>query len=92
MITGSGDHSRDQIISGTPMFKVLAEGLADAGIASLRLDDRGTAASTGPTQQGNLPQQTGQKTWWLHWNGFAAVIWQASPGLEYWGTAKGALI
>lgn len=49
MITGSGDHSRDQIISGTPMFKVLAEGLADAGIASLRLDDRGTAASTGPT-------------------------------------------
>jgi uncharacterized protein len=49
MITGSGDHSRDQIISGTPMFKVLAEGLADAGIASLRLDDRGTAASTGPS-------------------------------------------
>ena len=49
MITGSGNHSRDQVISGTPMFKILAEELADYGIASLRLDDRGTAASTGPT-------------------------------------------
>lgn len=48
-ITGSGDHVRDQVISGTPMFKILAERLADAGIASLRLDDRGTGASTGPT-------------------------------------------
>jgi uncharacterized protein len=49
MITGSGDHQRDQIISGTPMFRELAEGLARGGIASLRLDDRGTAGSTGPT-------------------------------------------
>lgn len=49
MITGSGNHSRDQVISGTPMFKILAEELAGYGIASLRLDDRGTAASTGPT-------------------------------------------
>jgi uncharacterized protein len=49
MITGSGDHSRDQVISGTPMFKVMAEELAKKGIASLRLDDRGTEASTGPT-------------------------------------------
>lgn len=48
MITGSGNHSRNQVISGTPIFKVLADSLADAGIASLRLDDRGTAASTGP--------------------------------------------
>ena len=48
-VTGSGDHVRDQVISGTPMFKVLAGALADAGIASLRLDDRGTGASTGPT-------------------------------------------
>lgn len=49
MITGSGDHTRDQVISGTPMFKIMAERLASAGIASLRLDDRGTGESTGPT-------------------------------------------
>lgn len=49
MITGSGDHSRNQVISGKPMFKVIAGGLADSGIASLRLDDRGTASSTGPS-------------------------------------------
>ncbi|MCC5855904.1 MAG: alpha/beta hydrolase [Idiomarina sp.] len=47
-VTGSGDHPRDGVISGTPMFKVLAETFADEGIASLRLDDRGTAESTGP--------------------------------------------
>ncbi len=48
MITGSGDHTRNQVISGKPMFRVIANGLANAGIASLRLDDRGTASSTGP--------------------------------------------
>jgi uncharacterized protein len=49
LITGSGDHPRDAVISGTPMFKLIAEDLAKAGIATLRLDDRGTAESTGPT-------------------------------------------
>lgn len=49
MITGSGDHPRDAVISGTPMFRLIAEDLAAAGFASLRLDDRGTHESTGPT-------------------------------------------
>lgn len=49
MITGSGGHVRDAVISGTPMFRVIAERLADAGIATLRLDDRGAGASTGPS-------------------------------------------
>jgi uncharacterized protein len=49
MITGSGDHKRDAIISGTPLFRLKAEALAAAGIASLRLDDRGTGESTGPS-------------------------------------------
>ncbi len=49
MITGSGDHPRDAIISGAPLFRLQAEALASAGIATLRLDDRGTAESTGPT-------------------------------------------
>lgn len=51
MITGSGDHPRDAVISGTPMFRHIAEDLAAAGFASLRLDDRGTDESTGPTSK-----------------------------------------
>jgi uncharacterized protein len=48
-LTGSGDHIRDQVISGTPMFAHMADRLVGAGFAALRLDDRGTGASTGPT-------------------------------------------
>jgi uncharacterized protein len=48
-LTGSGDHIRDQVISGTPMFAHMADRLLDAGFTTLRLDDRGTGASTGPT-------------------------------------------
>lgn len=48
MVTGSGGHPRDQVISGTPMFRVIAEHLAAAGVATLRLDDRGVGESTGP--------------------------------------------
>ena len=47
-LTGSGGHTRDQVISGTPMFKVLSESLVGRGLAVLRLDDRGVGGSTGP--------------------------------------------
>jgi pimeloyl-ACP methyl ester carboxylesterase len=47
-LTGSGGHTRDQVISGTPMFKVLGEYLVGRGLAVLRLDDRGVGGSTGP--------------------------------------------
>jgi len=49
LITGNGGHTRDQVISGSPMFRMLAEHLAANAIATLRLDDRGVGASTGPT-------------------------------------------
>lgn len=48
MVTGTGNHVRDQIISGTPIFRLIAEDLAGAGVATLRLDVRGAGASTGP--------------------------------------------
>ena len=48
-INGSGGHLRDQVISGTPMLKEIAEHLLANGIATLRLDDRGAGQSTGPT-------------------------------------------
>lgn len=47
-LTGSGGHTRDQVISGTPMFKILGEYLVGRGLAVLRLDDRGAGDSTGP--------------------------------------------
>lgn len=48
LVTGTGNHIRDQVISGLPMFKVLADRLEAAGIASLRVDSRGSGGSTGP--------------------------------------------
>jgi uncharacterized protein len=50
MITGSGPQDRDQAIptvAGYRPFRQFADALSSAGIAVLRLDDRGTGASTG---------------------------------------------
>lgn len=47
MITGSGPQNRDEELLGHRPFQVLADHLARRGIASLRCDDRGVAASTG---------------------------------------------
>ena len=47
LITGSGAQDRDETLLGQKPFLVLADHLTRAGIAVLRLDDRGTAESTG---------------------------------------------
>ena len=47
LLTGSGPQDRDESLFGHRPFAVLADALARAGVASLRLDDRGTGASTG---------------------------------------------
>lgn len=47
LITGSGPEDRDETVFGHKPFAVLADHLTRAGIAVLRYDDRGTAASTG---------------------------------------------
>jgi predicted acyl esterase len=46
-ITGSGAQDRDETIFGKKPFKAWAEAFADAGVASLRVDDRGMGASGG---------------------------------------------
>jgi pimeloyl-ACP methyl ester carboxylesterase len=51
LVQGAGPHARDQVISGAPMFKLLAEGLAAQGIASLRIDNAGVGESTGERVQ-----------------------------------------
>lgn len=47
LITGSGPQDRDESLMGHKPFWVLADALARRGIAVLRVDDRGVAASTG---------------------------------------------
>lgn len=51
LITGSGPQDRDETLLGHKPFAVLADYLTRHGIAVLRYDDRGVAASTG-TQAG----------------------------------------
>lgn len=51
LVQGAGPHGRDQVISGAPMFKLLADGLAAQGIASVRVDNAGVGESTGERVQ-----------------------------------------
>jgi fermentation-respiration switch protein FrsA (DUF1100 family) len=47
LVTGSGPEDRDEMVFGHRPFLVLADHLTRAGIAVLRLDDRGVGGSTG---------------------------------------------
>lgn len=47
MSSGSGQQDRDETLDGFKIFKVIAEHLAENGIASYRYDDRGVGKSTG---------------------------------------------
>jgi hypothetical protein len=46
-VSGSGPQDRDEALMGHRPFAVLADGLTRKGVAVLRYDDRGVAASTG---------------------------------------------
>lgn len=47
LLSGSGPQDRDETVADKQCFKVLAEGLACAGYAVFRWDDRGVGASAG---------------------------------------------
>lgn len=49
LITGSGQHDRDETVFGHKPFWVIADHLSRNGIAVLRVDDRGIGGSTGLT-------------------------------------------
>ncbi|HYD36969.1 MAG TPA: alpha/beta fold hydrolase [Allosphingosinicella sp.] len=51
MITGSGPHTRDQMISQTPSFRMLADFFSSLGFVVLRTDARGFGGSTGPDDE-----------------------------------------
>lgn len=47
LLSGSGRQNRDGLMAGHPMFRDIANHLTAHGIAVLRTDDRGTAATNG---------------------------------------------
>jgi hypothetical protein len=49
LITGTGEQDRDETLSGHKPFLVIADHLTRAGIAVLRVDDRGVGGSGGST-------------------------------------------
>ena len=48
LISGSGPQDRDGNIAGQPVYAAIADALAEAGMASLRYDDRGVGGSQAP--------------------------------------------
>lgn len=58
MLTGSGPQDRDETLMGHKPFWVLADTLARAGYASLRLDDRGVGGSSGDLSQATFADLT----------------------------------
>ena len=72
LVSGSGPQDRDSRVFGHPLYLVLADHLTRAGLAVLRVDDRGVGRSTG-----DLAAATTED--------FAA---DARAGLEYLKTRK----
>ncbi|MCC8070519.1 MAG: alpha/beta hydrolase [Bacteroidales bacterium] len=59
MLTGSGAQTRDEEVAGHKIFKVLAQRLAEGGVATLRCDDRGVGDSTGRLSTATLADLAG---------------------------------
>jgi pimeloyl-ACP methyl ester carboxylesterase len=59
MLTGSGAQNRDETVMGHRPFLVLADHLTRAGIATLRVDDRGVGGSTGNTLTATIADNAG---------------------------------
>lgn len=51
ILSGSGPQDRDGTFGELRLYAALAQALAAQGVSSLRLDDRGVGASTGPAPQ-----------------------------------------
>lgn len=67
MVTGSGQQNRDEELLGHKPFLVIADFLARHGIASLRYDDRGHAASTGDISHATTVTFTGDARSGIEW-------------------------
>lgn len=93
IIPGSGPVDRDgnspQMGLSTDTYKLLAEGLAEQGIASLRIDKRGFYGSAGAISDPNAvtieAYAQDARNWVDHASGFARCVWIA-------GHSEGGLV
>ena len=60
LIWGTGPHTRDQKISGFPMFKIIADHLNKMGFAVLRIDKRGFGKSEGADTESEQKTTSGE--------------------------------
>lgn len=77
LMSGSGPQDRDESLPGMTLkpFALVADALGRAGIAVLRYDDRGTAASTGDYASSTIADFTA--------DGHAAFRWlREQPGID----------
>lgn len=75
LISGTGPQDRDSNIFGHRPFLVIADELTRAGIAVLRLDDRGVGASKGDNDTANEDEKTE--------DALAAMKWLSTqPGID----------
>lgn len=77
LMTGSGPEDRDESLPGMTLkpFALVADALGRAGVAVLRYDDRGTAASTGDYASATIADFTA--------DGRAAFDWlREQPGID----------
>lgn len=90
-LSGSGAQDRDgRMMSGYRPFRELADALARAGIASLRLDDRGIGASGGRYEGFTLETLVADARLALHWLTQRSEVDAARVGLV--GHSEGALV
>jgi dienelactone hydrolase len=89
MLTGTGPQDRDDTIDGRPIFDAWASALAEQGIASLRLDDRGVAESGGDYATATSDDYASDAVAGLTWLNARAEIDAARTG--YLGHSEGAV-
>ena len=67
MLSGSGAQDRNEALMGHKPFLVIADHLTRAGIAVLRVDDRGVGGSTGSVYETTLSENAGDGLVGLEW-------------------------
>lgn len=90
LIAGSGAQNRDEAVAGHRPFLVLADALARRGIASLRYDKRGVAASTGRFASATVADFARDADAALRW--LAAEPGIDATRLAYVGHSEGGLV
>ena len=90
LITGSGAQNRNEELLGHKPFLVLADHLARAGIAVLRMDDRGVGGSTGSVSEATTEDFAGDALAGVHFLQAHARIAKDRVGLL--GHSEGGLI